>query len=229
MSCVIPGDKTASPLDELWTNMGDSKNPAPLANAESGFNGMKMRAWRGMNPVSDATWKANEWDDTSEETGWFHFEEAMSAIRTVVGVFEYLNADQINENMAGVYNAFTASLAAYDEAVEDLTGQTIQTSLIHREFFNYYIIPRLMSAQDWVTRHLATMRQNWQVVLQQLQSQPTSTRRLADVQQIIDAIDRMAEEADDHIVIDTSRFEEGPPPPDRKARRSNEEMLEQHA
>lgn len=62
---------TTTPGDDIWTAFGDTTNPGVLANCETVFNGVKMQIWQGNNPMADTTWNGNDYDDTSEATGYF--------------------------------------------------------------------------------------------------------------------------------------------------------------
>ncbi|KAM7210667.1 Mutanase [Rhypophila decipiens] len=213
-----PGE---TPIDSGWRCMGDTDNPAAFVNADSMLNGAKMRLNMGWNPVADSTWKDNGWDKTDEEFGSEYAQQALSSLRLVMSVFDYYNADKVNLNFAdtitGIHNLFQL----YQQIV-----QRIQTNVLFDmpgltlEFVYNVLIPRLESADTWVRSRLVRLHDRWTTALNDALNAPSgSSRRIEDINSVINAIDEMLRRVDDGMVIDTSRLPD-PPAPFKKKKRA---------
>uniref|UniRef100_A0A0P0BUL1 chitinase n=1 Tax=Hypocrella siamensis TaxID=696354 RepID=A0A0P0BUL1_9HYPO len=192
---------TTTPLDDMWAAFGDINNPGRLVNAEAAFNGLKMRVWRGHAPFSEATIQDNSWLDTSESTGFNHATQFTGAIRNVIAVFEYLNSNTVNTNLADVHNSILDILQRFDGAVEALTSHTITMADFHVDLFRNVVIPRLESVELWVERQIQRLTAAWE----QVQSQPMSSSRAAEVALILEALKQLKKRAEDSILFDLSR------------------------
>ncbi|CAI4214313.1 unnamed protein product [Parascedosporium putredinis] len=192
---------TMSPLDEMWEAFGSVDNPEVMVNAETAFNGIKMRTWRGIDPVSESKWKENEWHDTSPESGMEHTREALSAIRTVISVFDYLNHRTISENMDTVFNRITDVLMAFDEAVLRIRQLDIGMTELHQGFIRYYLAPRIEGVEDWVMRRLGELEVAWETELANDSRLPAASRRGAQIRSVLQAIKEMTEGAETDIMV----------------------------
>ncbi|KAK4241773.1 hypothetical protein C8A03DRAFT_30078 [Achaetomium macrosporum] len=176
-----------SPLDEVFQMMGDTVNPDGFVNADATLNGFKMRVWNGNAPVADDTWAENQWDDTSDDRGPARAEEAMSAIRTTLGVFSYVNARSIHDHMTAIVNGRRAMFQRFDEAVNRVSGQTIHTSRLHIEFWLNVMVPRIESVDNWVNSRLNGLQQVWQARLDYLQNNPSNSQGVANADGILES------------------------------------------
>ncbi|MBE3049826.1 hypothetical protein IMZ48_46480 [Candidatus Bathyarchaeota archaeon] len=188
----------------MWEAFGTVDNPEVMVNAEAAFNGIKMRAWRGMDPISDSTWADNNWHDTSEAEGMQHAQEAISAIRTVISVFEYLNHDTIMNNRDQVFSDMTRVLREFDDAVARVRQTATEAAELHAQFLHFYIFPRIESVYTWVGRRLDVMRDEWAEALTRAQSQPGTSARVQDIGSVLDTLTVLKEEADERMTIITS-------------------------
>lgn len=197
---------TSTPMDDIWTAFGDGQNPGVLVNCEKRFNGVKMQIWQGKNPMSNDTWKANNFDDTSEKNGKAAAEGGISTIRLATSIFSYLNDSVINDNMATIFSSMHATFTQFDEEV-GRGGMNINTADMFSEFVYYALIPRLENVQAWAETHIRRMRSNWIA----LQSSPMSTARAATVREVLEMLKKLLGELQKAILIDTSGFRFDPP------------------
>lgn len=202
-----------SPIDEIWEAFGTRDHPEVMVNAEEVFNGIKMRAWRGIDPFSDDTWADNEWHDTSESTGVQRAQEAISAIRTVISLFEYLNHDTIRRNRDRVFNDISRVLHEFDAAVARVRQVTSEAGPLHLQFLFYYLIPRIEGVDRWIARRLEQLQDEWDAAMDDAASQPGPSTRIRDIQSVLNALTTLKEEAEERIIIDTSGIEGDPRPP----------------
>ncbi|GAB1319312.1 hypothetical protein MFIFM68171_09522 [Madurella fahalii] len=137
-------DPNISQLDDAFRILGDMDNANGFVNAKATLNGFKMRQWNGVSPASEATLITNQWDDTSANLGPAMFEEVISAIRHVLPVFRYLNADGVREHFHAIINQLTELFERSDNTVNRVSGQTIHTANSHLEFLSqrHYRSPR---------------------------------------------------------------------------------------
>lgn len=201
-----------SPIDEIWEAFGTINHPEVMVNAEEVFNGIKMRVWRGIDPFSDETWANNGWHDTSESEGFQRAQEAISAIRTVISVFEYLNHDTIMRNRDQVFNDISRVFQEFDAAVARVRQVTIEAGPLQLEFLHYYLFPRIEGVENWVIRRLTQMRREWRAALDDGTSQPGPSTRAEDIRDILNAIEGLMAEVDT-IFIKTGGLRDDPPPP----------------
>lgn len=205
-----PGSSsTSTPMDDIWTAFGDTRNPHVLVNCESVFNNVKMQIWQGKNPMSNDTWDSKDFDDTTERTGFDAAQGGMSAIRMATSIFTYLNDRVINTNMATVLNSIHDTFEQFDREVGSATGTTIDTSGMFSEYVYFVMIPRIEAVQAWAENRIRAMIDNWELV----RSQPSSSRHGGDAEQVIDTLENMLELVEAAILIDTSRFRFFPPSP----------------
>ncbi|KAL7937884.1 glycoside hydrolase family 18 protein [Trichoderma chlorosporum] len=201
-----------TPMDDIWTAFGDTTNPGVLVNCESVFNGVKMQIWRGNKPMADATWEANNFEDTSESTGYAAVEGGMSTIRLATSIFSYLNDQVVHDNMVTILNSMYATFLEFDERVGQATGDTIHSADMFSEFVYYALIPRLEAVQTWASGRIQKMLKKWQDV----QAQPSTSTRASQVSLVIQALKKLLKKVDDAILIDTDGFDFEPPSPTKK-------------
>jgi len=199
----------------MWEAMGSVGNPSPLVNAEAGFNGIKMRVWRGIDPVSDKTWLERDWDNTSADRGPPLAEDALSTIREVIAVFNYLNHQTVEANRASVFNKQAEVLREYDAAVARVRGVNIQTERLHREFTFMYLTQRIEDVSHWVNRRLERLESNWQARVDEYQRNPPPRPGTLELAlSILESVDDLKNSADDEIMVKTGKLTPGPPTPE---------------
>ncbi|KAF7884611.1 uncharacterized protein EAF02_004947 [Botrytis sinoallii] len=193
-----------TPMDDIWRAFGDDTNPSVLVNAESVFNGIKLQVWQGNNPMSDSTWITRNFDDTSEGTGSLAVQRGMSTVRAATAIFNYLNSQVVNENMATVLNNIHEIFSNFDDAINEdrADDDEINTARLFREFIFYALFKRLEGVQQWAERRLRAMIAEWETEL----SRPTSSARAIEISNILVQLRRLLSTVEDVILIDTSRF-----------------------
>jgi hypothetical protein len=194
---------TSTPIDDIWSAFGDTNNAGHLVNCESVFNGVKMQIWQGNNPMSDNTWKKNNFMSTSEANGYAPAEGGLSTIRLAIAIFEYLNDAVVNANMATTMNAIHATFANYDASVLAVTGNQINTARLAADFVYGAMIPRLEGVQAWAIRRINTMITDWEAAL----NQPTSSARANAVGRVLTALRSLLATTESLILIDTTGFD----------------------
>lgn len=201
---------TSTPMDDIWTAFGDKTNPGVLVNCEERFNGVKMQIWQGKSPMSNDTWKANNFDDASEKNGKAAAKGGISTIRLAISIFSYLNDQVINDNMATIFNSMHATFTQFDREA-GRRGYNINTAGMLSEFVNYALIPRLEGVQAWAEMRIARMRRNWEAV----RSGPMSSARATTIGEVLQMLRELLQELQTTIFIDTSGFRFDPPSPKR--------------
>ncbi|KAF7931258.1 hypothetical protein BELL_1093g00010 [Botrytis elliptica] len=193
-----------TPMDDIWRAFGDDTNPSVLVNAESVFNGIKLQVWQGNNPMSDSTWATRNFDDTSEGTGSLAVQRGMSTVRAATAIFNYLNSQVVNENMATVLNNIHDIFSNFDDAINEdrADDDEINTARLFREFIFYALFKRLEGVQQWAERRLRAMIAEWETEL----SRPTSSARAIEISNILVQLRGLLSTVEDVILIDTSRF-----------------------
>ncbi|THV55841.1 hypothetical protein BGAL_0003g00830 [Botrytis galanthina] len=203
-----------TPIDDIWRAFGDDTNPSVLVNAESVFNGIKLQVWQGNNPMSDSTWNTRNFNDASEGTGSLAAQRGMSTIRAATAIFNYLNSQVVNENLATVLNNIHEIFSNFDDAINEdrADDDEINTARLFREFIFYALIKRLEGVQQWADRRLRAMIREWEAEL----ARPTSSARAIEISNVLVQLRGLLSTVEDVILIDTSRFNFEIPDPSSK-------------
>ncbi|KAK3933462.1 hypothetical protein QBC46DRAFT_434996 [Diplogelasinospora grovesii] len=148
--------------------------------------------------VADSTWEANKWDKTDEDFGSEDAQQALSSLRTVISVSEYLNPQTVHSSLANVVNAMANGFQVYRDALRAIHA-TVPFGLtnLNLEYICYVPSPRIESVETSVLDRIQSMRVNWQNATNAAVNGAGSARRVEQIQDVLDALDRLQTDAQD--------------------------------
>lgn len=80
-------------------------------------------------------------------------------------VVQYLNLGEVNGDLSTIINQLDDLFTRFDDAVNGVSGQTIDTANLHREFFFNVIVVRIEESDGWMNSRLDDMESQWQARL----------------------------------------------------------------
>ena len=188
-----------SPVDRIWEIFGSVRNPDNLVNAQSQLNSIKGRIWQGDQPMADRLWNRNRWNRAgTRPQDIARAEAALSYIRQVLGVLNYMNDPTINTHLGGSLSDMLTELETYSDRYNAQHGTDIDLGSLHREYLHVIQVPRLNGVRAWLRRRVEQLTTLWDD-----QQQQTPTVGL--VGDIVDAVEGLSV-AVNNVRLDISRM-----------------------
>ncbi|KAL4879942.1 hypothetical protein BJY04DRAFT_219747 [Aspergillus karnatakaensis] len=145
---------------KVLVSIGDEKDPSRMTMVGKNIHALKNRLWEGIVPLSDQRW---------EEEGLHleeNFDQAYQHLSAVVAVFEYLNADEVQEALRETFNLIYAHWEGLDDELNRKRSEKGGNDTIGvvklGEMWTAYMESKYKvmtnRAHQWVTRHVDELR-----------------------------------------------------------------------
>lgn len=151
-----PGSDGMSIMDRVMIRIGSDEDSARLCGVGKNIQSLKSRLWEGITPLSDQRW---------QEKGLHlpeNFEEAFQHLSAVVAVFEYLNAQQVQENLRVTFNLIHDIWESLDKVLNQRRTETGADHISLANLWTIYMTAHLglvtQRAHKWVTQHVDALR-----------------------------------------------------------------------
>lgn len=139
------------------TRIGSDEDSGRLCGIGKNIQSLKSRLWEGITPLSDQRWQQKELHL------WANFDQACQHLGAVVAVFEYLNAQRVQENLRVTFNLIYDLLEALDKVLNKRRTETGADHVSLANLWTMYMTAHLevvtQRAHRWVTDHVDALRE----------------------------------------------------------------------
>lgn len=146
-----------SVISQMTSCIGSLENTRPLVAISKELIAMKARVWEGLPPISEDRWKKGNLDKPEK------FAEACRYISSVVGVFNYLNTEDIRHRLRDTYNAIWDHLDRFDKALHATDLRSSDPGVSLAALWHKYIEDRynfvVIQAHQWVISHIQRLEE----------------------------------------------------------------------
>lgn len=140
----VNAPRTGSPQERIMSALGTTEVPGHFVLFERKMNSMKATLWLGGNPVSSDKWKK------MKKQG----DAALTVIRRVIAVFNYLNNPAVNGNLMDTANSIRSELLYWEGSVRDAGLPTADLVRAWDEFIMDLFDDIAGRARAWVNQAL---------------------------------------------------------------------------
>lgn len=151
-----PGADGMSIMNRVMTRIGSDDDSARLCGVGKNIQSLKSRLWEGITPLSDSRWQEKGLDLPE------NFEEAFQHLSAVVAAFEYLNAQQVQENLRVTFNLIHDIWESLDKVLNQRRAETGAEHISLANLWTIYMTAHLglvtQRAHKWVTQHVDALR-----------------------------------------------------------------------
>lgn len=151
-----PGSDGESISSRVMTRIGSEEDSSRLCLLGKNIQSLKSRLWEGIVPLSDQRW---------QEKGLHlpeNFDLACQQVSAVVAVFEYLNNDQVRDNLRLTFNLIYEHWEVLDALLNQKRAETGADPICMADLWTIYMNASYNAmtqcAHNWVTKHVDALR-----------------------------------------------------------------------
>ncbi|CEJ59910.1 hypothetical protein PMG11_08510 [Penicillium brasilianum] len=150
------GPDGESIMNCVMSRIGSLEDGSRLCLVGKNIQFLKSRLWEGITPLSDQRWQENGLH-LSE-----NFHVACQHLSAVVAVFEYLNTNQVRNNLRQTFNLIYEHWETLDTLVNRKRAEKGEEPISVANNWTIYIANSYkvmtQNAHSWVTRHIDALR-----------------------------------------------------------------------
>ncbi|KAF4549719.1 Hypothetical protein D9617_20g027750 [Elsinoe fawcettii] len=178
------------PVDRVFEALGSSTNADDFVLLDSEINGVKAKIWSLIQPVMFenvkenmeisaqlVTWEIPQGSDKTKPANGGERSVAywLSPLKSVIGVFEYLNHKEVNDRLWNIDRKVRLALLEIKEFSSSNSGATAQAVLLKDDweiFFDDHLEQMALSARNWVNAVLNVAEKQFRKVEAEWRSNP---------------------------------------------------------
>jgi hypothetical protein len=143
-------------MDRVMSRIGSKEDGGRLCIVGKNIEFLKSRLWEGITPMSDQRW---------QEKG-LHLDEnfalACQQLSAVLAAFEYLNQQQVRDNLRETFNLIHEHWQTLDTQLAQKRARTGEDPISVADLWTLYMTVHYkvmtQSAHHWVTKHVDSLR-----------------------------------------------------------------------
>jgi hypothetical protein len=165
-------------MNRIMTRIGSDEDNGRLCGIGKNIQALKSRLWEGITPLGDQRWQQKELHLLE------NFDQACQHLGAVVAVFEYLNAQRVQENLRVTFNLIYDLFEVLDKVLNKRRTETGAAPISVANLWTMYMTAHLevvtQRAHRWVTDHVDALRDP---IMQELLTHPSLIEGIPDPKQ----------------------------------------------